>query len=95
MENYIREIIDICKLPFGEIVKELKVVQLGNTAIYVCNFKKILDYTIDRVVLKCYKGVVEILGNDLTISMINKNEIVVKGLIKCFGLEVDNVNNKK
>lgn len=95
MENYIREIIDVCKLPFNEINKDIKVVQIGTGTIYICNFKKIIDYSVEKIVLKCHRGVLEILGNGLSIAMINKREIVINGYIKSFGSEVDSEKNKK
>lgn len=86
MENYLDEIINACKLPFSEVVTEFKVIQIGNKIIYIGNFKKILDYSNNRVALKTSKEVVEIVGNNLLISQINKNEIIIKGDIYSFGV---------
>ena len=86
MENYLDEIINVCKLPFSEVVTEFKVIQIGNRIIYIGNFKKILDYSNNRVALKTSKEVVEIVGNNLLISQINKNEIIIKGDIYSFGV---------
>lgn len=86
MENYLDEIINVCKLPFSEVVTEFKVIQIGNKIIYIGNFKKILDYSNNRVALKTSKEVVEIVGNNLLISQINKNEIIIKGDIYSFGV---------
>ena len=53
MENYIREIIDVCKLPFNEINKDIKVVQIGTSTIYICNFNKIKkQYKKNRLVFQ-------------------------------------------
>lgn len=95
MENYIKEMIEICKLPFGEISGDFKVIQLGTRAIYVCNYKKIIDYSVERVVLKLNKGTLEIIGRDLYISQINKGEILIKGYIQAFGVEVADDKKKK
>lgn len=94
MDNFIGEILNICKLPFDEIVKDYKVIQLGRKAIYVCNFLKILDYSEEKILLKVSKGKLQILGEDLFISQINKKEIVVKGSIESFGMVVDEKNKK-
>lgn len=94
MDNFIGEILNICKLPFDEIVKDYKVIQLGRKAIYVCNFLKILDYSEEKILLKVAKGKLQILGEDLFISQINKKEIVVKGSIESFGMVVDEKNKK-
>ena len=74
MENYLNEIISACKLPFSEVVSEFKVVQISKKIIYICNYKKILDYSSNRVALKTAKDVVEIIGNDLVISQIEKTK---------------------
>ncbi|MGN0961832.1 MAG: YabP/YqfC family sporulation protein [Christensenellales bacterium] len=95
MDNYLNEICDICKLPFNEINQDFKVIQLGTKAIYVCNFKKIIDYSIGKVVLKIQKGTLEIIGNDLYISQINKSEIIIKGFIESFGVGVIDEKKKK
>ena len=86
MENYLNEIVSACKLPFSEVLSEFKVVQIGQKVIYICNFKKILDYSCNRIVLKAVKDVIEVVGSDLVISQIEKNEIIIKGEILSFGV---------
>lgn len=89
MENFLGEILNICRLPIDEISKDFKVIQIGRKAIYICNFSKVLDYTNEKIVLKLRKGALQINGNALFISQINKKEIVVKGDILSFGVECD------
>lgn len=95
MDNFIQELVEICKLPFSEIKNDFKVIQLGRYAIYVCNYKKIIDYSINKIILKVQKGTLEILGNELYISQINKGEIIVKGDIQSFGVGVIDEKKKK
>lgn len=94
MDNFVKEILNTCKLPFEEVSKDFKVIQLGRKVIYICNYQKILDYSCEKVVLKLSKGKLSVLGEDLYISQINKKEIIIKGLILSFGMVVDEKNKK-
>ena len=93
MENYIKEVINICRLPFDEISRDYKVIMLGGKAIYICNYKKIIDYSSNKVVLKIKNNTLEISGDVLEINQINKGEIVISGKIYSFGLGV--ISEKK
>lgn len=90
MINYIREIVGVCKLPFDEIIKEYKIIQLGSRIIYISNFIKIIDYSDERLVLKVKNGLLEIKANNLKIQQLNKGEIVLKGKIYSYSLEMVN-----
>ena len=81
MVNYIKELIDICKLPFDEVVNDFKIIQLGSGIIYISNFIKIIDYSMQSVVLKVKNNILEIKGINIKIVQLNKNEIVLKGEI--------------
>lgn len=94
MENFIQEIIQVCKLPFNELIQDYKIIQLGNRAIYISNFKKVIDYSIEKIVLKLKKGVLEVIGRDLYICQINSGEIIIKGCIESFGMGVNHENKK-
>ena len=90
MNNYINEIIDICKLPFDEISKDYKAIIIGGKCVYVSNYKKIIDYTMSKIVLKVFNGILEILGDEMKIQQINKKEIVICGKIMSLNQEVVN-----
>ena len=94
MENYIKEIIDICRLPFNEITTDFKIIWLGNNIIYVCNYKKLLDYSQERIVLKVNKTTLEISGNDIAIKQMNKGEIVITGRLNSICLGDESVEGK-
>ena len=81
MDNFIKEISNVAKLPFNEIFKDFKLMMISNRALYVSNYIKILDYSDEKLTLKVYKNILEITGKDLYISQINKNEIIIKGII--------------
>ena len=93
MNNYIKEIVEICKLPFSEIKDDYKILQVGSKLIYVCNFKRIIDYSDSRIVLKIKNNTLEIVGSGLKIKQIEKSEIIISGFIVSCGLGV--VGDKK
>lgn len=93
MENYISEIVNVCKLPFDEISKGYKLILLEGKIIYFSNYKKIVDYSSTKIVLKIHNNTFEINGQNLIISQINKGEIIVSGEIYSCGLGV--VSEKK
>lgn len=88
MENFISELTEVCKLPFLETFKDFKVIQLGTKGIYVSNFQKLIDYSVNKIVLKVPTNTLEISGNNLKINQMNKREIVVAGKIHsiCLGV---------
>ena len=90
MDNLIQELSDIIKLPFNEINKDFKLIMLSNKMIYVSNYIKILDYSTEKLVLKVHKDFIEIKGENLFISQINKHEIIIKGTILSYCLGVGN-----
>lgn len=95
MNNYIKELASICKLPFNEISRDFKIIQLGSKSIYVSNYIKIIDYSTEKLVLKVKNNTLEIVGSNLFISQIDKSEIVVKGNINSSSLGAGVINEKK
>lgn len=96
MDNYLDELISVAKLPYNEICNDIKIIMVGNKVIYVCNFIKILDYSTEKLVIKIPKNTLEILGEELYISQINKGEIIIKGKINScsFGDGINEKNKK-
>lgn len=94
MNNYIRELLEVCGLPFDEVSRQYKVISIGGKMIYVSNFQRIIDYTTDRIVLKISRNTLEIVGKRMQIQQINKNEIVIQGEICSFSQGVNNENKK-
>ena len=92
MNNYISELSSICKLPMELVDKNFKLIWFGLAGLYVANYKKIIDYNSKRVVLKITNNTLEIIGRDLSISLINKGEILINGKVNSVSLGV--VNDK-
>ncbi len=87
MNNLLNELSQIAKLPFNEIMNDYKFVIISDKILHLSNFIKILDYTSDcvKVLVKKNKSI-EIVGENLHISQINKQEIIIKGKILNLGL---------
>ena len=81
MNNLINEMVNICGLPYSEVNKYPKIVQIGNKLIYINNFLRIIDYSSTRLLLKIKNNFFEILGEDFEIKQLNKGEILVTGNI--------------
>lgn len=92
MDNYLKELFSICKLPLSEIIGEYKIIVCGGKCIYISNFLKIIDYSNSKVVLKIKKNTIEILGENLSIQLLNKGEILVSGIIIGYTLGVISEN---
>ena len=90
-----KELSKICKLPFEEITKSFKLIWFGLSGLYVSNFKKIIDYRREFVVLKIPNNTIEIAGQNLEISLINKGELVISGNIEKVALGVSNEKKNK
>ena len=93
MDNYFNEIIGAVKLPFNEINKDTKIMLVGNKVLYVSNYIKILDYSTERIVVKVYKNILEILGQNISISQINRGEMIIKGTLNV--IQYSEGNNEK
>lgn len=81
MENYLKEIVDICGLPFSEVLVDTKIVFIGGKALYVGNYRKVITYGKDQIDLRIKKDVLHIVGENLLIKQLDKNEIVITGKI--------------
>lgn len=81
MENYLKEIVEICGLPFAEVLGDTKFVFIGGKALYVSNYRKVITYGKNEIDLRIKKDVIHILGEDLIIKQLDKTEIIVAGKI--------------
>lgn len=82
MDNYIEELINVAKLPFNEAINDIKAIMVGCSVLYLSNYKRLLDYSKEKISLKIKNSRIEILGEDLYLLQINKGEIIIKGIIK-------------
>lgn len=79
MVNFLEEIVNICGLPYNELNNCHKIIQVGNKILYISNFIRIVDYSDKRLVLKVKKDLIEVVGQNLEIRLLNKGEVIVTG----------------
>ncbi|MBQ9791975.1 MAG: YabP/YqfC family sporulation protein [Clostridia bacterium] len=82
--SLIEEISSICGLPFNEVIKETNIHVFSNKCVSITNFKTILSYSEDKIIIKVKDNVISILGDNLIIKDIDTNSIVIYGKINSF-----------
>lgn len=75
------KIIDTCQLPKDVLSGAAIISMTGNTEILIENFKNIIKYQSDILILQCKKNQLQITGRNLNIEFYTNEEIKVKGYI--------------
>ena len=81
MTGFFEELTNIVGLPFDELSSGYKLELVAGKALSVTNYKKILIYTKNKIVLSLKHGIIEILGENLTIKQLDIGSIIVSGII--------------
>lgn len=81
MINYLKEIIDTCKLPIDEMSSTASYTCIGAKAIVINNYLKILSYSNTHIVLKVKDDELVIEGRDITIKELSRKDICITGTI--------------
>lgn len=81
MTEFFEELTNIVGLPFDELASGYKLELVAGKALSVTNYKKILIYTKNKIVLSLKHGIIEILGENLTIKQLDIGSIIVSGII--------------
>lgn len=81
MFNLINEISDMSGLPINEAVGAYKYVNIGGRTVYVQNYKDVLSFNEEEIILKLKDGELKIIGENLNIKDLNLNSIVISGVI--------------
>ena len=75
------KIIHISQLPKDVLEGAFLISMTGNTEILIENFKHILKYQPDNLLLQCKGNQIQIIGKNLTIEIYTNEEIKIKGHI--------------
>lgn len=75
------KIIDTCQLPKDVFSGAAIISMTGNTEILIENFKNIIKYQTDTLILQCKKNQLHIIGKNLTIDFYTNEEIKITGHI--------------
>lgn len=81
MLNFFDDIANLTGLPMDLINKGYRVYNFGGKSVYIENYKNIINYTNQAIVLKLNKGVLKIQGQDLSIKELNLSTLVINGTI--------------
>ena len=78
MFGFIKELCTIVGLPYEEVSTNIKIHWLKNTLV-INNFKKVLSYSEDDVVISSKDNRLNIVGKDIKILQISKDELILNG----------------
>ena len=78
MFGFLKEICDIVDLPYDELSSNIKIHWFQNT-IVLNDFKKMINYSNEEVVVLTRDNRLNILGKDIKIVQFSKSELVLKG----------------
>ena len=62
-------------------------VLLGNNEFRIENYNGIIEYEVNRIRVSTASGVISVMGDELSISELDNDELLVSGLIKRIDLE--------
>ena len=79
--NISNKIINACQLPKDVLLGASIISMTGNTDLLVENFKCIIKYQPDIIILQCKKNQLQITGKNLNIEFYTNEEIKIKGYI--------------
>ena len=78
MSRFVNEICEMAGLSYGEVSNSIKVYWWKNTVI-INNFKKMLTYQSDKVVLASKDNKLSVEGENIKILQFSKDEIILSG----------------
>ena len=76
-----QNIINACQLPKDVFEGAFIISMTGNKELIIENFKHIIKYQPDSLVLQCKKGKIHISGENLNIELYSEEELRIKGII--------------
>ena len=75
------QIIDTCQLPKDVLLGASIISMTGNTNILIENFKNIIKYETDLLLIQCKRNRIQIIGKNLKLEQYSKEELKVQGII--------------
>ena len=76
-----KQIIDTCQLPKDVFTGAAIISMIGNGELLIENFKNIIKYQPDLLILQCKRYQIQIMGKNLNIELYTNEEIKIKGCI--------------
>lgn len=81
MFNFFEEISNLTGLPFDDLSKGFRVINISNRAVYVEGFTGLIDTESGEMNIKLKKGVIKLCGKNLKIKNLNLDSLLVVGEI--------------
>lgn len=82
-----KRFIEIGDFPSELVTNLSRMVLLGNGEFTLENYNGIIEYEMNKIRVSTATGIITIIGEGLTLSELNNDELLVSGLIKNIGLE--------
>lgn len=79
--NISNKIIDICQLPKDVLLGASIISITGNREILIENFKNIIKYQSEILILQCKNNQIQLVGKNLKIEFYTKDAIKINGYI--------------
>lgn len=79
--NKTEQIADYCELPKDIILGAPILSLIGNREIEIDNFKKLLEYSQEKIGIQCKHYKISIVGRALEINTYSREEIKIRGII--------------
>ena len=76
------KIINTCQLPKDVLLGASIISMTGNTDILIENFKNIIKYETDLLLIQCKRNRIQIIGKCLELEQYNKEELKIRGIIQ-------------
>lgn len=80
-KNISNKIIDTCQLPKDVLLGASIISMTGNTDMLIENFKNIIKYQTDLLLIQCKRNRIQIIGKNLKLEQYNKEEVKINGII--------------
>lgn len=79
--SFISDIAEIMDMNMGLLLKQTKITVLGRNIITIEGIENIIKYEPDAIILSKSRNKIEIIGENLGIRSLSKNDITVEGKI--------------
>ena len=76
------QLINASQLPKDALLGASIISMTGNTDILIENFKNIIKYETDLLLIQCKRNRIQIIGKCLELEQYNKEELKIRGIIQ-------------
>ena len=81
MFGYLEELYELAGCKSSDLTDKYKILVLGGVVAYISNYKRILSYNADLIVVKVKDNEINVQGSKLRIVSLDGGELIIKGNI--------------